>query len=53
MSFLQHDIVVKALFADELLPAIPAPTGHYIVQLRVGAFKKWKGDVKFYAIKRS
>lgn len=53
MTSLQHDILVKAVYPDQLLPAIPAPAGNYIVQLRVGAFKEWKVDVKFSAVKRS
>lgn len=53
MASLQHDILVKGAYPDELLPAIPAPAGNYTVQLRVGAFKKWKGDVKLSAVKRN
>lgn len=52
MASLQHDIIIRGVYPDKVLPAIPAPIGNYIVQLRVAAFKKWKVDVKFFAIKK-
>lgn len=48
----QDDIIARGVEDGVFLPQIPVPTGNYMLQLRVGAFKKLRADVKIYGRKK-
>lgn len=51
MILLQHDIIARGVEDGVFLPQIPIPTGNYMLQMRFGAFKKLRADVKIYGRK--
>ncbi|KAH8390700.1 hypothetical protein KR215_010654 [Drosophila sulfurigaster] len=48
--FFQHDIIYYGIDNEKFLSEIPAPKGNYILQMRVAIYKKWKVNVKFFAV---
>ncbi|XP_034480991.1 uncharacterized protein LOC117786741 [Drosophila innubila] len=47
-----HDIIFKGVDNEHGMAEIPAPKGNYILQIRVGAFQKWKADIKLYSVQK-